>query len=96
MLINAIFDNLLILCDKNQMMDNRELITGSLSRTRTCDRSINSRLLYQLSYQGSRFFASAYNKPAPPLQSANSRGPACARREHGPKKLPDFLDKIMR
>jgi hypothetical protein len=26
---------------------------GSLSRTRTCDRSINSRLLYQLSYQGS-------------------------------------------
>jgi ketosteroid isomerase-like protein len=25
---------------------------GSLSRTRTCDRSINSRLLYQLSYQG--------------------------------------------
>lgn len=27
---------------------------GSLSRTRTCDRSINSRLLYQLSYQGSR------------------------------------------
>jgi hypothetical protein len=43
---------------------------GSLSRTRTCDRSINSRLLYQLSYQGSRFFATAYNKPAPPLQSA--------------------------
>ena len=25
---------------------------GSLSRTRTCDRSVNSRLLYQLSYQG--------------------------------------------
>ncbi len=25
---------------------------GSLSRTRTCDKSINSRLLYQLSYQG--------------------------------------------
>ena len=51
---------------------------GSLSRTRTCDRSINSRLLYQLSYQGSRFFARAYNKPALPLQSTNSRGPACA------------------
>jgi hypothetical protein len=30
------------------------------------------------------------------LQSANSCGPACARREHDPKKLPSFLDKIMR
>ncbi len=27
---------------------------GSLSRARTCDKAINSRLLYQLSYQGSR------------------------------------------
>jgi hypothetical protein len=62
---------------KNPTIDGIELSGGSLSRTRTCDRSINSRLLYQLSYQGSRFFASAYSKPAPPLQSANSRGPAC-------------------
>ena len=29
-----------------------KIADGSLSRTRTCDRSINSRLLYQLSYQG--------------------------------------------
>lgn len=28
--------------------------TGSASRTRTCDHSINSRTLYQLSYRGSR------------------------------------------
>lgn len=27
---------------------------GSPSRTRTCDKAINSRLLYQLSYRGSR------------------------------------------
>jgi hypothetical protein len=26
---------------------------GSRSRTRTCDKSVNSRLLYQLSYPGS-------------------------------------------
>jgi hypothetical protein len=26
---------------------------GSRSRTRTCDKSVNSRLLYQLSYRGS-------------------------------------------
>src|SRR5579875_3009871 len=31
---------------------NRPVERGSLSRTRTCDRSINSRLLYRLSYQG--------------------------------------------
>jgi hypothetical protein len=29
-------------------------ISGSPSRTRTCDKAINSRLLYQLSYRGSR------------------------------------------
>src|SRR3954454_6049840 len=28
-------------------------LTGSPSRTRTCDKAINSRLLYQLSYRGS-------------------------------------------
>ena len=28
--------------------------SGSPSRTRTCDHSINSRMLYQLSYRGSR------------------------------------------
>lgn len=32
--------------------DPREGKDGSLSRTRTCDHSINSRTLYQLSYQG--------------------------------------------
>jgi hypothetical protein len=29
-------------------------VVGSPSRTRTCDKAINSRLLYQLSYRGSR------------------------------------------
>jgi hypothetical protein len=28
--------------------------SGSPSRTRTCDKAINSRLLYQLSYRGTR------------------------------------------
>jgi hypothetical protein len=31
----------------------REMKSGSPSRTRTCDHSINSRMLYQLSYRGS-------------------------------------------
>jgi hypothetical protein len=40
---------------KKTTLDGIELSGGSLSRTRTCDRSINSRLLYQLSYQGLAF-----------------------------------------
>jgi hypothetical protein len=28
--------------------------TGSPSKTRTCDKTVNSRLLYQLSYRGTR------------------------------------------
>ena len=39
---------------------------GSPSRARTCDNSINSRMLYQLSYRGSRRSdGGAYNKPHP-------------------------------
>ncbi len=34
------------------MLRNRNLRPGSPSRTRTCDHSINSRMLYQLSYRG--------------------------------------------
>ena len=30
----------------------RSLLNGSPSKTRTCDKSVNSRLLYQLSYRG--------------------------------------------
>lgn len=29
--------------------------TGSPSKTRTCDKTVNSRLLYQLSYRGTRW-----------------------------------------
>ena len=35
---------------------------GSPSRTRTCDKSINSRLLYQLSYRGTSAVGRGYNK----------------------------------
>ena len=35
---------------------------GSPSKTRTCDKAVNSRLLYQLSYRGTVAFVSAYNK----------------------------------
>jgi hypothetical protein len=36
--------------------------SGSASRTRTCDHSINSRTLYQLSYRGSSGVSGDYNK----------------------------------
>ena len=42
---------------------------GSLSRTRTCDHSINSRTLYQLSYQGPCEAGPAYSKCSGGLQS---------------------------
>jgi hypothetical protein len=41
-------------------LNGRGHVFGSLSRTRTCDRSINSRLLYQLSYQGLACFRDAH------------------------------------
>ncbi|CAH1668148.1 hypothetical protein CHELA40_14854 [Chelatococcus asaccharovorans] len=34
---------------------------GSPSRTRTCDKAVNSRLLYQLSYRGSLTQGSGYS-----------------------------------
>ena len=54
--------------------------SGSPSRTRTCDQTINSRLLYQLSYRGPmpRRDGVAYSK----------RAPLCKAQKAG---LPDFL-----
>jgi hypothetical protein len=39
--------------NKNSVTD-RLLEYGSPGRTRTCDQPVNSRLLYQLSYRGTR------------------------------------------
>ena len=39
-----------------------EKCAGSPNRTRTCDKSINSRLLYQLSYRGTRWQGAPYSK----------------------------------
>ncbi len=49
--------------------------SGSPSRTRTCDKAINSRLLYQLSYRGSR---PRLYTPGSRDASASSRTPADA------------------
>ena len=40
----------------------RWALNGSLSRTRTCDKLINSQLLYQLSYQGIPLVKRRYSK----------------------------------
>jgi len=39
---------------KSVVYTNSTTLPGSPSRTRTCDTAVNSRLLYQLSYQGRR------------------------------------------
>ena len=48
-----------------------EIQGGSPSRTRTCDKSVNSRLLYQLSYRGSRW-RRRYTQHGPGVQALKS------------------------
>ena len=61
---------------------------GSPSRTRTCDKAINSRLLYQLSYRGPR--SGLYTGPPP---DARPRGPAFDKSVAFPRARPPRWDR---
>ena len=60
--------------------------SGSPGRTRTCDKSVNSRLLYQLSYRGSLGKARAYTAPCMGVQAG--RTPSCKPTKKEPGKMP--------
>ena len=66
---------------------------GSPSRTRTCDKAINSRLLYQLSYRGSRGVSTQAHRPwqaeiSPPLRPVGTVRGRAPGRPRQPPGLP--------
>ncbi|CAH1671111.1 hypothetical protein CHELA20_51526 [Hyphomicrobiales bacterium] len=59
---------------------------GSPSRTRTCDKAVNSRLLYQLSYRGSLTQGSGYS------MSVGTATPLFEEREIFARVVPSFCE----